>query len=207
MPLFKTEYACRTCKDTTGKSVQIVAVSGKFECANGHFWNDTATFQAMHGRDMMEFKVAPPVFPPQQNHVPITVTLPLSVKTAAETKFGDKLNPTISGLLQMLCEGEIMIVNATDLQRISEKLGKRPASSSELYGMIYALGCEVEDAKQLAETARSDVKAYEGMAPGRVVVDLGSEYADAVERSKSAGQPLKFWVETNLRSGIKDNWF
>ena len=207
MPIIKTEYACRTCKETTGKSVQIIASGGKLECANGHFWNDTATFQAMHGRDMMEFKIAPPVFPPQVNHVPITVSLPLSVKTAAEAKFGDKLNPTISGLLQMLCEGDIMIINAADLQRISDKLGKRPASSSELYGMIYALGCEVEEAKQITDNAQRDLKAYEGMAPGRVVVDLGDQYQEAVEKSRGAGQPLKFYVETNLKNALRDNWF
>ena len=207
MPVIKTEYACRTCKETTGKSVQIIATGGKLECANGHVWVDTATFQAMHGRDMMEFKVAPPVFPPQVNHVPITVSLPLSVKTAAEAKFGDKLNPTISGLLQMLCEGDIMIINAADLQRISDKLGKRPASSSELYGMIYALGCEVEDAKQITDNAQRDLKAYEGMAPGRVVVDLGDQYQEAVEKSRGAGQPLKFYVETNLKNALRDNWF
>jgi hypothetical protein len=161
----------------------------------------------MHGREMMEFKVAPPVFPPQQNHTPITVTVPNSVKESAQAKFGEKLNPTISGLLQMLCEGDILIINATDLQRISEKLGKRPASSSELYGMIYALGCEVEEAKQITDTAQRDLKAYEGMAPGRVVVDLGEEYATAVERSKNASQPLKFFIENNLRNALKDNWF
>jgi hypothetical protein len=207
MPVFKTEFACRLCKDATGKSVQIVAVGGKLECPNGHSWNDTATFQAMHGKDMMEFKVAPPVFPPQQNHTPITVTVPNSVKDAAQAKFGDKLNPTIAGLLQMLCEGDILIINATDLQRISDKLGKRPSSSSELYGMIYALGCEMEDAKQITESAQRDLKAYEGMAPGRVVVDLGDQYSECVERSKTAGQPLKFWVESNLRNAVKDNWF
>ena len=53
MPVIKTEYACRTCKETTGKSVQIIASGGKLECANGHVWVDTATFQALHGRDMM----------------------------------------------------------------------------------------------------------------------------------------------------------
>lgn len=209
MQIIKTEYACKPCKEATGKSVQIVAAGGKLECSNGHVWVDTATFQAMHGKDMMEFKVAPATFLPQQNYTPISVSLPIAVKAAAEAKFGDKLSPTISGLLQMLVEGDILIIPETDLQRLStgEGLGRRPSSSSELFGMIFALKAEVAEAKQITEDAQRDLKAYEGMAPGRVVVDLGEEYAAAVERSKGANQPLKFFIESNLKNALKDNWF
>ena len=73
--------------------------------------------------------------------------------------------------------------------------------------MIYALGCEVEEAKQITDNAQRDLKAYEGMAPGRVVVDLGDQYQEAVEKSRGAGQPLKFYVETNLKNALRDNWF
>lgn len=207
MPLVKSEFSCPTCKKASGKLNQIVANAGELQCTGDgtHRWIDTQSF--FNERPTMDFKVAPATFLPQTNHAPITVTVPLGVKTAFEQKYGDKGSATVAALMQVMVEGETMIIPQTDIQRLTERLGKKPSSSGELVGMIFALQSEVSDAKQLAEQATNDVKAYEGMSPGRVVVDLGDQYGEAVGKAKGQEQPLKFWLQEQIKSAIQNNWF
>jgi hypothetical protein len=207
MPVVKSEYSCPKCKQTTGKLNQIVANGGQLQCSGdgSHTWNDTMTFY--NEKPTMDFKVAPATFLPQVNHTPVTVSVPIPVKDAFEKKFGERASATIASLIQVLVEGDVIIIPQTDIDRISSRLGQKPGSSGELFGMIFALGEQVNDAKMLADNAAKDLKAYEGMSPGRVVVDLGDVAGDATEKARAQNMPLKVWVESNLKNAISSNWF
>lgn len=207
MPVVKSEFSCPRCKMATGKLNQIVASAGTLQCSvnSTHIWPDASSFYAEN--PTMDFKVAPPSFPPQENYAPMSVSVPIAVKSGLEAKYGDKVGATVSAMLQVLLEGDTLIVPEADLRRIADKLGAKPRSSSELYGMIFALGEEVTEQKSIAETAQRDVKAYEGLSIGRVVVDLGDEYAGASEKAKSAQLPLAIFITQNIKQALRDNWF
>lgn len=206
MPALPSEYACPACPQGKGNWVQIFASAGELSCAKGlHKWNDTQAF--LDANPQMVFKVTVPKALPQENHTPFNLKIPISLKTALDAKFGDKAGPTMLGILWQMLEGEAMIVPETDIQRLAERLGKRPANSSELIGLVYALSCQTEEAQQERDIAVKDVKAYEGMSPGRVVIDLGDQFTEAQVKAKDSSLPVKVWAEQALRNGLENNWF
>lgn len=209
MPVIKTEFACPKCKRETGQSTQIVAAEGRLSCPanSNHKWQDTAAFYA--DGPQMEFKVGPAVFPPVEGQTPITLKIPIRIKEALDTRYGDGLSAQAATVLLALSEGEVMIIGKTDLDRLRDRLGKTPENSSDLVGMVYAMICQVDEAKSATEEAVKDLKAYEGISRGRVVVDLGEHYESAVAKARDSEPPLPVgaWVQLNVRNAIENNWF
>jgi hypothetical protein len=208
MPLIKSEYGCPICKRAGVKS-QIFANLGELLCEKDgtHKWSDTQSFYAE--QPTMDFALSKPQALPQQNYVNAQLSVPPGLIDTLRAKYGDKTEATMVSILMQMVEGDILIVGQTDLDRIASRLGKVPENSSELYGMIYAKTEEVLEAKQMAEAAAADLKAYEGLSPGRVVVDLGDQFAEAKVRAANAEppEPLAYWVAKKIRDGIRDNWF
>ena len=206
MPLQPTEYSCPTCKQA-GLTNQIVANAGELLCTgNGmHKWNDTQSFKA--AKPIMEFKVAAQLPTVQEHYRPMQLMVPQGLPEALVAKFGDKTGPTAASILMQMLEGRILIVGQTDLDRIKLVLGKEPTSAGELFGMIYAKDEEVKDYKAIADTAKEDLKAYEGMTPNRVMIDLGDQIQQARDLARGAEMPLKLWAEKCLKDGISNGWF
>lgn len=209
MPPAKLEYSCPTCKRESGQLNQMIASSQQLVCAVNlnHVWSDTQSFLAL--RPTMDFKVAAQVFAPQQGHVEVKVLIPPRVKDALESKWGVRLNPTVAGVLEVLAEGEALMLSQGDVEKLklSEFLGSKPGSSAELCGQVYALRQEITEAKNEAENARKDVAAYENHSPGRVVIDISSFQQGAVEKARDANMPVKIWIEQALRNGLENSWF
>jgi hypothetical protein len=95
----------------------------------------------------------------------------------------------------------------TDVERLKMMMPERPKSGSHLIGMIFAMQQDVQEAKGIAEAAASTTKAYEGMNPGKVVVDLGGNYQYALDRAKSEGLPLKVWMDQNVKTALDNTWW
>ncbi len=209
MPTFKSEFSCPRCKKETGQTNQISAAEGRLICPanSNHRWDDTAAFYA--DGPVMEFKVGPAKFPPVEGQTPITLKIPLRIKTELAARWGDedKVAAKISDVLLQLADGDVMVVGQTDMNRLFDRLGHKFANSSELVGVVYAKMCEVDDAKAEAAAATEDLKAYESRSPGRVVVDLGDQFSTAQAKAKDAETPLKLWVEQQLVNGLQNNWF
>jgi hypothetical protein len=205
----KTEFQCPKCKRETGKSIQIEAVAGVISCpANaGHRWPDTAAFYADGA--VMVFKVGPAKFPPVDGQIDYTVKIPKRIKGLLDSSFGDSIHAKIANLLTLMAEGggDVMLVGKVDYDRIADKLGKKPRDSSELYGILCATMAEVDEAKQERDSAVQDLKAYEGISRGRVVVDLGEQFEYAAGKAKDENLPTKVWIERNLINALGNNWF
>jgi hypothetical protein len=206
MPLVATEYACPLCKAANLTS-QINASDGALTCSMNpsNVWRDIQAFKDLKPR--MEFTVSQPKFQPQINHVEMKVMVPLGIKTTLETKMAGKLEATVAGILSMLAEGDILIIPSQDLDRMKQRLGKKPESSGELFGMLFALGEQVTEAKQIAETASNEVKAYESRSPGSVVIDLGAHFTYAVEKAKDENMPVKLWIQDRMKNALENQWF
>ena len=201
MPIVKTRYACPTC------GAQVQAENRKLVCSANpaHTWNDIATFQSLN--PAVKYEESKPPIMVQPNHVKVEVTVPPRVKQGLEAKFGTTSSSTISDILGMLAEGEILIVPESDLQRMKELLGKRPESSSEMFGLIYNLSMELETAKLIADEAKKDVAIYEGRNPGAVLINLGALFSSANEKAHSNNQTLKEWMEASVKTALENSWF
>lgn len=214
MPTYKTEFSCPTCKKQNGTLNQIVASGGAFRCLGNesHVWTTAQSFTE-EGLSV-DFKPVMPRDLPQENHAPMTITVPIPTKEALEKKYEDKskMNATISSLLQSMAEGQYMLIPEVDMERIGHKfselgLGGKPRNSSELFGMIYALSEKVDELKMQAENATRDLQAYAGISPGRVVINLGEVYQQAIDNARGQNLPLPVYCEQNLKTAISNNWF
>jgi len=209
MPVFKTEFSCPKCKRETGQSNQISAAEGRLTCPanSNHRWADTAAFYA--DGPQMEFKVGPAKFPPVEGQTPITLKIPLRIKTDLSAQWGsdEAVSARVVDILLQMAEGEVMILGMTDKGRLFDRLGQKFSNSSELVGIVYAKMCEVDEAKGERDAAVEDLKAYESRSPGRVIVDLGDQFATAQAKAKDAETPLKLWIEERTRMALQENWF
>ena len=201
MPIVKTRYACPTC------GAQVQAENRTLVCtANiNHFWNDSMTFLNLNPQ--VKYEESKPPVVAQPNHVEIKVTVPPSVKTKFETKFGATASSTAAGIIGMLADGEVMIVPESDLQRMKERFGKKPESAAELFGLMYSLFMDLETANLVAINAQKDVQAYEGRNPNSVLVDLGPLYGTVMEKARDQNETAKMWIERNLKTAVENNWF
>ena len=207
MPTIRTGYSCPTCKNTTGDVKEIIAEGRRLICSYRaeHTWNDSQDFLDL--KPTIDFKMAPQAVAPQAGHTSLNVSLPVNVLNAIQEKYQEKLQSTVAGLLGMMAEGEIMIVGKNDAERIATLFGEKPKNGSHLFGLIYALQQQVADAKAEADTATKDLKAYEGLAPGRVVISLDEHWQNAKERAESENMPLAVWASRNFKTAIENSWF
>ena len=207
MAVVRSGYSCPLCKRQTGDTNEVVADSGRLRCSkvDAHQFPDMSDFMDM--RPTLDFKQEQPRPQAQPGHVPLTVRVPLSVKNAIDSKYGDKADGIVAGILLMMAEGECLVVRDTDLARIATVLPEKPKDSSHLFGMMMALKFELDEAKQAAELAAKEVKAYEGMSPAMVMVNLGDQYGAARQRAEAENQPVKIFLEKAVRNGLENNWF
>lgn len=207
MPVVRTGYSCPTCKRSSGETNEVVADNAKLKCSKypEHSWADQTDF--LEAGPRIEFQTEQPRPAPQANHTSLNVSVPVHTANALLSKYGEKRDATIAALLNMLAEGEPLILSDTDLQRMSQQLPERPRNGSHLIGMIFSLTQQIAEQRQIAEQAAADIQAYRGMAPGRVVVDLGDQFTHASARAKDDGVPTEVWVSRNLKTALENSWF
>lgn len=201
MPVVKTRYACPNC------DAQINAENRQLICSvnRSHSWNDIQTFMDL--KPKVKYEESKPPIMNQPAYVKVEVSVPPMVKQRLEEKFGNTSSSTIAGILGMLAEGDVMIIPATDLDRMKEKFGKRPESSAELFGIVYSLSMDLETEKLVAENAKKELVAWEGRSFGSVIVDLGKHFQRTVEKARGENLPLKLWLEQRVNNALENNWF
>lgn len=209
MPAIRSGYSCPACKSTTGDTNEIIADSGRLVCSKipSHTWNDSADFMALGpSMDFVQVQEKPK---PQENQTSMNVRMSVPVYNALLARYGDKLEAAATGALKILVEGEAMIISESDVEQIGRIPGmpEKPKNARHLVGLIFAMGQQMTDAKQEADAAAADLKAYEGISPGRVIVDLGANFSAAQDKAKGEGLPTKVWLERQVATALENNWF
>lgn len=179
----------------------------KVSCETGndaHTWNDMYELRELRPRML---KVAPKPNIVQQNYTKFEVGVPENTRKALEAKYGDKLVPSISSILQACAEPEMLIVSSSDIERIGQRLGKKPESSSELFGMIFQLGEEIKDLRFQKEQLEKQVGA--GKATGSVQgvgVDLGAWTMKAMIKANENSVSLEDFLSKYLQDALENDW-
>ena len=207
MPAIRTGYACPQCQRQTGDVNEVTADGGRLRCSkvSEHQWNDMLDFIEL--KPVIAFKQQQAAPQAQPGHIDITVKVPLSVRNAITQKYGDKADGIVAGILLMMAEGECLVVRETDISRIASVLPEKPKDSSHLFGLIMALKFQLDEAKQSAELAGKEVKAYEGMSPGMVMLNLGDQFGNAKQRAEAENLPIKVFLEKSVRTALENNWW
>lgn len=204
MPQTKSGLECPLCAQG-GVIAELMADQLRTTCSSNpeHFWTDRSELMAMQPRFMA--KVARPDTV-QAQHVPLQLNVPESVKKLLEARYGDKLPTSLTSVLQACAEPEMMLLNATDLQRITERLGQKPTSSGELFGMMFALGEELKSARSENELLLRRMNIKRGDAAEGVVIDLAEYMSKAVAKAADAGVPLEEFLSKYLRDSLENDW-
>ena len=208
MPQVRTGYACPSCTRETGETNEVLADSNKLVCSKHpgrHIWLDSDEF--LSAKSIIAFAQKKQAAAPQTNHTSINVSVPVNTANVLLAKYGDKMNATIAGICQVLAEGETLVLSDSDVQRMQQFLKEKPKNGSHLVGMLFSMQSQINEAKQAAEAAGKDLAAYQGMAPGRVVIDLGQFYESAKIRAESEKMPTPLFIERAVKNGLENNWF
>ena len=199
--IVKLRWACPTC------GAQMTAFDRKLVCSanNNHMWNDLAVFQSLNLVAKYE-EDKPPVVA-QTNHVKWEVTVPPRVKQALEAKFGGNVRIDDCWRTRNAVRGR-----DSDCPRVGPSadegaVWKAAGKFGELFGLMYSMSMDLETEKLTADTARKDVQAYEGRNPNSVLIDLGPIYGTVVEKARDQNEPVKVWVERNLKNAVENSWF
>lgn len=209
MPIIRSGYSCPTCKRKTGDINEVVADGGKLSCSKHpeHRWDDSSDF--LDAQPDIDFKQAQERPKSQSNHTSLSVSIPVNTANRLLEMFGDRMDVTVAGVLNTIAEGEVMMVGETDLKRIGGALKERPKNAGHLFGLLFALTEQIEELRLIAENAQKEVKAYEGISPGRVVVNLADLLEPARQRAQNEEPPLPLglWLERQIRTAIENNWW
>lgn len=209
MSIVRTGYSCPLCKRETGDTNEILADSNRLRCSKveAHVFPDLEEFRAMNPTiDFVQVQEKPK---PQENQTSINVTLSVPVYNALLARYGDRMGAAATGALKILVEGEAMIISESDVEQMGQIPGmpERPKNARHLIGLIFAMGQQMTEAKQATDNMAADLKAYEGMSPGRVIVDLGTHFNTAKEKAAAEGLPTKVFVEQKVAMSLENNWW
>lgn len=205
MPRFRSGLACPAC-DAMKVESEIFSEAGpggaRMICAAGtHTWSDQVVFMAMQPRKL---PVVPKVDTVQRDHVELKLQVPTSVKAALEARYGDKLATSLTSVLSTCAEPEMMLLNSTELARIAERMGVKPKSAAELFGILFQLGEEVKSAKNDYERLMRETGARRNGAG--VVVDLQEWMSKGVAKAGDAGVSLEEYLGKYLRDSLESDW-
>lgn len=208
MPKILAGLACPVC-DRSGTTSQLYQSTPSLAifCESGnteHVWRDTTSLYDMNPRKL---DVPKRVQTRQVNHVNVEVKLPQSTLDQLKAKHGERFDSSLTAILQACADPEIMILNTTDLDRIQERTGTRPKSSSELFGLLFQLGEEVETLRIVNKDLERKVLMRKGGANTEgVTVDLGKFYTKAVQKAKDTEYPVDEYLSRYLQDSLENDW-
>lgn len=209
MPRVKAGLACPLCDQAKVDSelfVEAGAGGARTICATGnpeHSWTDQSILQALAPRRV---QLAPRPDAVQKDHVSLTLSVPAKTKELLEAKFGDRLSTSLTSVLQACADPEMMMLNAVDLQRIEERLGSKPKSSSELFGILFQLGEEVKQSRNDYERLKRQQNVRTGTIGEGVVLDLGDWMSKGVAKAADSGLSLEEFLGKYLRDSLENDW-
>lgn len=204
MPQARSGLECPACRDQ-GVIAELMADSLRTVCSSNpeHVWTDRSELMALAPRMMAPVKRVDAI---QAQHVPLQLNVPESVKKLLEERYGDKLPTSLTSVLQACAEPEMMLLSASDLQRIGERLGQKPTSAAELFGILFAIGEEIKAAKSENELLLRRMNIKRGDAMEGCVVDLAEYMPKAVAKAADAGVPLEEFLSKYLRDSLENDW-
>ena len=208
MPRVRAGLACPLC-DRVGVTSELYAdVPGtRVSCESGnaaHVWNDALELRQLQPRSI---QLPKKVEAPQAGYVRFEVRVPESTQKALETKYGEAMQATVSSLLQAAGEPEMMVLGSADLDRISQRLGKHPGSSAELFGMIFQLGEEIKTLNNDKHEMEQQTAHGKGGAKGDgITVDLGQWLMKGMIKANESNLPLEEFLSKYLQDALENDW-
>lgn len=175
-------------------------------CMSGnpqHVWTDTNVLRMMNVRKL-PVKQQPDRIQP--NHVPVTLSVPAHTAEALKAKFGERLPTSLGSVLQACAEPRMILLSASDLDRLEERLGPNLTGASDFFGRIYALGEEKKATKDDLERLMRKMNIRRDSKGEEVELELGDLLPKAVALAAESGQELNEFLSNYVRNSLENDW-
>jgi hypothetical protein len=205
-PVIKSGILCPGCR-ISGSKVHLLAKLGEgFVCEAGlHKYNDTEQLRMMNPELV---KLPPPPPKIQEGRVSMQISVPTTLRDALTSKFGVKLEPSVTAILSCLLEPDAYVVSGVDQQRISQLAGKIVRNSIELYSAFYEKNYIYEEMKKEVEKYKAIGSSRQvAEDPSAVKVSIPTDVVDDV-KSKAGFNNMAIgdYIATVLQFAVKNGW-
>lgn len=173
----------------------------------GHRWQDLGELRARNPRTI---KAAPKVNPRATDGVvQLSILVHHTLKQQLESRFGNKLDVTLSALCGSLLDADAYVVPGPIASEISEAAGRAVKHAAALLGTLKEAIKAAADWKEQAEQATKGGVGTQNMqlAPGQVVVTLGPIMKDLKTKAESQGLSLEEMLANVIYQGFQNQWF
>lgn len=207
MPKISAGLACPIC-DAQGVTQELYQITPNtiVRCESGnaeHVWTDTNVLRMMNPRKLAVKRQPDQI---QPNHVSVTLSVPSHTVEALKTKFGERLPTSLSSVLQACAEPRMILLSASDLERLEEKLGPNLTGAADLFGRIFALNEEKKSTKDELERLMRRMNIRRDSAGEEVVLELGDFLPKAVALAADSGQELNEFLSSYVRNSLENDW-
>lgn len=205
---------CPRCAAAGKKDVRVLHKDGiGAYCLNledQHTWKDVDVLMSLSPK-RIPFKGTPAR---QEGFVKITLNVPGAVAEALQAKLGDKLEPTLSAVMDILSTGKSMMIGEYDLKRLSDRLGVEVANPAFLVGKIFELQQAANDAEEQVKKLKLNVQQMASRRPGMpvptdstVILDLGETLApQLMEVCEKKQMKPEDYITTVIELAIAGDW-
>lgn len=175
--------ACPACAAQGKTGVRLYAKPDVgFFCLNEHRWDNIDTLMSL----------APAKLPyvgltaRQDGWKKLTIEMPGSVLDDLEKKFGDRLPPTLRGVLETIATAKFMMITEEILAKIVEITGKEIQNATVLQGVIYDICITRDNLKEELRLLQEKGPAIGGTNTATSLpVELGSLYEKVTAKAQS----------------------
>jgi DNA-binding phage protein len=178
-----------------------------YYCLNGHKWLDYDELMSLNPRKL-PFKG---IVAKQEGFTKVTLDVPGSVAEALTKKFGDKLAPTLSAVMDIISGSKFILMGENDVLQMTRHLGQDVPSSAFILGKVYELKASNDQQKETIDKLRVNLAAKRGVhgvaSDSEVSVDLGSELMEKVQNlAASREQPIDDVIRGVVQNAIENDW-
>jgi hypothetical protein len=191
--------ACPSDKDGKVCDQPLYAsMSGKYSCSNGHEFRDHDELMKLSPR-----KIDIPKLVAKQDHYrEVKLQVPEEIVAALQTRFGEKLAPTLAAILGVLVEPKSFIINGVDIERITKQTGVEFKNSSELVGTFFSL----KEQLKLLQDQIAQVNAGAESVGGIPVMFDAETMALIRPKAREANRSVNDWISETITLWVRNGW-
>ena len=209
MATIELNAACPTCLQS-GVENGLMSTPGRYGyfCKENHQFNDT---ESLRMGKLQKLSTPPPekLRPPAPGSVEMRFMVPGELNARLMARFGNKLQASISGILQALLDDGSFIVSGMDAARLSEHLGGEIIHTQALVGRVFSMRKERDQFKDGVERASQPVATMVPSKDGKmpIVVPLDQDSISALqEKAKFQGKPVPELLSETIKFALDNNW-
>lgn len=174
----------------------------------GHRWQDMGE---LRDRNPRSIKTAPKVNPRATDGVvTLSILVHHTLKQQLESRFGNRLDVTLSTLCGSLLDPDAYVVPGTEASEISQIVGRPVKHAAALKGAIrdvVKVSADLKEELEQANKGGGGTSQSANMAPGQVVITLGPLLKELKAKAVAQEISVEEMLANVIYNGFQNQWF